>query len=216
MGARKKPSKFKLHNNEAGLIFRSALPEDLEWETRAEDVALSLDAIKRCLSNMLVAIDRDTPQTKGGLSLPPICTAQELMMAQEPPWLWFTLPELGFPLLKDEYRRPIHLEIEEYMRRYVTNDQDWEKVDDEECFGVNYIEPTSQIKEEIEIILHTWGGKHPEEEQDDRKKLNPERERFSMPHASRDPGILKDRNLENEDIFEIIRNPPGVGAVQVF
>jgi len=142
MGVEKKPSQFKLHNNEAGLIFRSVLPEDLEWET----AALLLDAIKRCLSNMLVAIDRDTPQTKGGLSLPPICTAQELMMAQEPPWLWFTLPELGFPLLKDEYRRPIHLEIEEYMRRYVTNDQDWEKVDDEECFGVNYIEPTSQIK----------------------------------------------------------------------
>ena len=33
-----------------------------------------------------------------------------------------------------------------------------------------------------------------------------------MPHASRDPGILKDRNLEHEDIFEIIRNPPEVGA----
>jgi len=45
------------------------------------------------------------------------------------------------------------------------------------------------------------------------QKLIPERERFSVPHASRDPGILKDRNLENEDIFEIIRNPPEVGAV---
>jgi len=52
-----------------GLIFRSALPEELEWETRAEDVALSLDAIKRCLSNMRVALDRDTPQTKKGLAL---------------------------------------------------------------------------------------------------------------------------------------------------
>jgi len=165
---------------------------------------------------MLVALDRDTPQTKGGLPLPPICTAQELMMAQEPPWLWFTLPELGFPLLMEEYRRQIHPEIEEYMRRYVTNDQDWEKVDDEYCWGVNYIEPTSQIKEKIETILHTWWGEHPEEEQDDRKKLNPERERFSVPHASRDPGILKDRNLENEDIFEIIRNPPEVGAVRIF
>jgi len=81
-----------------------------------------LDAIKRCLTNMLVSLDRDTPQMKGGMSLPLICTAQELMMAQEPSWLWFTLPELGFPMLMDEYRRPIHPEIEEYMRRYVTND----------------------------------------------------------------------------------------------
>jgi len=49
MGAKKKPSQFKLQDDEVGLIFRSALPEDLEWDTRAEDVALSLDAIKRCL-----------------------------------------------------------------------------------------------------------------------------------------------------------------------
>jgi len=55
------------------------------------------------------------------------------MMTQEPPWLWFTLPELGFPLLKDKYRRKIHSEIMEYMRRKVSNDQDWEKVDDEDC-----------------------------------------------------------------------------------
>ena len=48
------------------------------------------------------------------------------------------------------------------------------------------------------------------------QKLKPERKRFSVPHASRDPRILKDMNLENEDIFEIIRNPPEVGAVQIF
>ena len=102
--------------------------DPVEWETRAEDVALSLDAIKRCLSSMLVALDRDTPQTKDGLALPINFSTQELIITQEPPWLWFTLPELGFPLLTDEYRRPIHPEIEEYMRRHVSNDQDWEQV----------------------------------------------------------------------------------------
>jgi len=69
-GAKKKTSQLKLQDDEVGLIFWSALPEDLEWETRAEDVALSLDTIKRCLSNMLVTLDRDTPQTKNGLALP--------------------------------------------------------------------------------------------------------------------------------------------------
>ena len=152
-----------------GLIIRSALPEDLEWDTRAQDVTLLLDAIKRILSNMLVSLDRDTPQMKIGLSLPLTITTQELMMTQEPPLLWFTLPELGFPLLTDEYRRPIHPDIEEYMRRYVSNDQDWEKVDDEDGWGVNYTESTSQIREKIETILHTWGGEQPEEEQDERK-----------------------------------------------
>jgi len=79
---------------------------------------------------------------------------------------------------------------------------------------MNYTEPTTQIKENIETILYTWGGDQPEEIQDQMQKLIPERKRFSVPQASRDLEILKGRNLENEDIFEIIRNPPEVGAVR--
>jgi len=37
-----------------------------------------------------------------------------------------------------------------------------------------------------------------------------------VPHASRDPKILKDVNLENEDIFELLQNPPEVGGVRIF
>jgi len=37
-----------------------------------------------------------------------------------------------------------------------------------------------------------------------------------VPHATRDPKIFKDRNLENEDIFDLIKNPPEVGVVQIF
>jgi len=63
----------------------------------------------------------------------------------------------------------------------------------------------------------TFGGRNnPETEQDEITKLIPERERFSVPHASRDPKILQDVNLENEDIFELIKNPPEVGAVRIF
>jgi len=47
-------------------------------------------------------------------------------------------------------------------------------------------------------------------------KLIPERQRFSVPHASRDRKILKDMNLENGHIFELIKNPPEVGAVRIF
>jgi len=67
----------------------------------------------------------------------------------------------------------------------------------------------------LKTILYTWGGEQPEEEQDEIKKLNPERKRFSVPHASTDTRILKHRNLENEDIFEIIRNLPEEGAVRI-
>jgi len=108
---------------------------------------------------MLVALDRDTPKTKHGLALPINFSKQELIINQEPPWLWFTLLELGFPLLTDEYRRPIHLEIEEYMRRYVSNDQDWEKVDDEDCRGINYTEPTAQIEKRLRTSS-THGGRN--------------------------------------------------------
>jgi len=165
---------------------------------------------------MLTALDRDTPQTKNGFAPHFNFSIQESTTTQEPPWLRFTLPELGFPLLTDEYRRPIHPEIEEYMRRYVSNDQDWEQVDDEDCWGVNYTEPTVQIRGKIETIPHICGEEQPEKEQDEITKLIPERERFSVPRASRDPKILKDMNLENEDIFELIKNPPEVEAVRIF
>ena len=122
---------------------------------------------------MMVALDRYTPQMKTGLSLPLTCTPQELMTAQEPQWLWFTLPELGFPLLTDECHKQIHPEIEECMRRYVTNNQDWKKVENEDCWGMNYTEPATQIKEMIETILYTWGVHQPEEIQDQMQKMIP-------------------------------------------
>ena len=102
-----------------------------------------------------------------------------------------TLPELRFLLLTDEFRRPIHPEIEKYMRRHVSNDQDWEQVDDEDCWGVDYTEPTAQIREKIETILHTWGEEQPGTIQAEITKLSLERERFSVPHAARDPKSFK-------------------------
>jgi len=99
------------------------------------------------------------------------------------------------------------------MRRYISNDQDWEQVNDKDCWGVNYTEPTTQIRGKIKTILHTWGEEKPEPEQDKTTKLNPERERFLVPHVSRDPKILQEVNLESEDIFELIKNPPEVGEV---
>ena len=100
------------------------------------------------------------------------------------------------------------------MRRHVSDDQDWEQVDDEDCCGVDYTEPTAHIREKIVTILHIWGEEQPETEQAEITKLTPERERFSVPHSAMDPKILKDRYLENEDIFELIKKPPEIGAVR--
>jgi len=78
----------------------------------------------------------------------------------------------------DEYRRPIHPEIEEYMRRHVSDDQDWEQVDDENCWEVDYTEPTAQILEKIQAILQTWGEEQPGTEQAERIKLSQKEKGF--------------------------------------
>jgi len=49
-GAIKKPTQFKVRDNEEGLLHRLTLPEDLEWESRPEDVVLSPDAVKMMFS----------------------------------------------------------------------------------------------------------------------------------------------------------------------
>ena len=81
----------------------------------------------------------------------------------------------------DEYRRPIHPEIEEYMRRHVSDDLDWGQVDDEDCWGVDYTEPASQIREKMKAILHTWGKEQPETEQAERKTFPQKEKGFRCP-----------------------------------
>ena len=53
--------------------------------------------------------------------------------------------------------------------------------------GVDYMEPTPQIREKMTAILHAWGEEQPEIAQAVKIKPSPERERFSVPHAVRDP-----------------------------
>jgi len=119
-------------------------------------------------------------------------------------------------MIMDEYQRPIHPEVEDYMRRYVTEKQDCETVDDKDCWGMNYTGPTTEIRENFDSLLHTCGGGHPVERQEGQKQQKPERPRYSVPQASRDPKILEDMNLGNEDIFDIIRSPPDMGVVRIF
>jgi len=194
-----------------GMIFRSALPGDLDWDTRVEDVALSVNAIKRCLANMPLALDRDTPQSKGGMALPLACSEQEILAAQEPPSLWFTLPEVGFPMITDEFQRPIH-PVGEYLRRFVSKKQDWDTVDDKDCWGMNYAIFTFEIKEKIESFLHICGG----ENLGNNRMRNHYRNWREKDSPSRNPEMLADRKLGTEDIFNTIRNPPETGVVPIF
>ena len=78
--------------------------------------------------------------------------------------------------------------------------------------------PRPQILGKLTAILHTWGEEQPETAQVVviAMKSSPERARFSVPHAARDPQVLQDSNLDNEDIFELIKNPPEIEVVRIF
>jgi len=64
------------------------------------------------------------------------------------------------------------------MQRYVTDEQDWEQVEDEDCWGIIYTAPTTGIKNKIESILYSWGGGHPDEQQTERNNRNQKEKGF--------------------------------------
>jgi len=74
---------------------------------------------------------------------------------------------------------------------HVTDGQDWETVDNEDCWGMNYTLLLEEIKEKTDSLLQTWGGGDPVEKEEARINKKPDKETFSVPHASRDPEILK-------------------------
>ena len=80
---------------------------------------------------------------------------------------------------------------------------------------MNYTWPTIEIREKIDALIHTCRGVPPLKKQEGQKQRKPDRERFSVPHASRDPEILVDRNLGNKYIFDLMRNPPEMGVVRI-
>ena len=88
-------------------------------------------------------------------------------------------------------------------------------MDDEDCWDMNYTGPTTEIRDQIESILHSWGGGSQKSNRLRGNNRN-QREKGSLFHTHlRDPETVINRNLQNEDIFEIIRNPPEVGAVRI-
>ena len=111
-----------------GLLMRSALPEELEARAEGEDIrdtVFTVPLLRDYIINMIHNMEKDIelPRKEG----------VEQVAAQEPPWKWFTASELGFPLLDDNYDRPMHPLVEAYAREGL---QDPEMLDDNEEMGV--------------------------------------------------------------------------------
>jgi len=39
----------------------------------------------------------------------------------------------------DEYHRPLHAEVEGFLRRYIAEEEDWDAVNRDDCWGSEYV-----------------------------------------------------------------------------
>ena len=69
---------------------------------------------------------------------------------------------------------------------------------------------------QIKALLLTWGGKNPPEREAIMERVLPKWERFSVPHTSRDPEMLPDINLTGDNISNLLKKNPAMGAVCIF
>ena len=79
---------------------------------------------------------------------------------------------------------------------------------------MDYTSPSEEIRRKINSLLQAWGEEVPVEIEEPEASIKPDRERFTVPHASRDPDILQNKDLINENIFDLIQTPPDTGVVQ--
>ena len=99
-----------------------------------------------CIINMIHDMEKD-------IELPPK-KGKERVTAYESPWKWFTASELGFPLLDDNYNRPIHPLVETYARECL---QDPELLDDNEEAGMCCESTAHNLPELMRCMIEDWG-----------------------------------------------------------
>ena len=127
----------------------------------------------------------------------PLKRGVERATALEAPWKWFTASDLGFPLVDDDYNRPMHPLVESYARDCL---QDPGMLDDNEEAGVCCDNTAHSLSELIQHMLEDWGQQDWAKPADNFKTQSTSRERYSVPHAARNPEIIQDCELESEDI----------------
>ena len=70
-----------------------------------------------------------------------------------------------------------------------------ETVDEEDSWGKDYASQSEKIRRIIDSLPQALGKEVPEEVEEPKASIKPEKGRFSVPHASRDPDILRDKHL---------------------
>ena len=132
--------------------------------------------------------------------------------AQEGPWNWFTTSDLGFPLVNDEYHRPMHPMIESDVIDYL---RDPELLDDNEETGNLCDDSSHGLPEQMKLMLSDWGQQVWTKLAESLPVKPTNRERYSVPHAARNLDIIQDCKLAIEDPTAMILDPPLKGCSQV-
>jgi len=64
-----------------------------------------------------------------------------------------------------------------------------------DCWGKDYASQSEEIRRILDPLPQAWGEEVPEEVEEHKASIKPEKRRFSVPHASRDQDILRDNHL---------------------
>ena len=188
-----------------GLLMRSALPEELT--ARAEgadfrDTVYTVPLLRECITNMIHDMEKDIDLPIKGADRSTSC---------EPPWKWFTSSDLGFPLLDDIYDRPIHPLVETYARECL---QYPEMMDGNEEAGEHGEGAEHSLMDLLQNMITDWGHQDGSPQEADPKALTTNRERYSVPYAARNPDIIQDYELDDENTTAMVLNPPNKGVVR--
>jgi len=168
------------------------------------DSTLTLPHIRLCLEDMMQEMDIS------------VADAPTSGVTSSPIRLWFTAPELGHPLIDDNYDRPLHPMVGPFLRENLSRHEDMDDDDDEMGHLYTSLGDTKVL---ARTMLEDWVTE-PAVYDDDQGETTPNchprrnRERFSTPHTARDPNKIQEVELESEDLQGMIRQPPKVGSIR--
>jgi len=130
--------------------------------------------------------------------------------------LWFTAPELGHPLIDDNYDRPLHPLVGPFLRGYLSRHED---IDDEDDEMGHFYTDLCDTRLLAHTMLEDWESEPAADDNDTgettlNRHLRRNRECFSTPHTARDPNKIEEVKLESEDLQGMIRQLPKVAAIR--
>ena len=128
---------------------------------------------------------------------------------QDGPWKWFTTSDPGFPLVDDEYYRLMHPMIESYVSDC---SRDPELLDNNEETGNLCDDSAHGLPEQMKLMLSDWGQQAWAQSVEGLHVKPTNRERYSVPYAARNPDIIPDCKVANEDPVAMTLDPPLKGS----